>query len=57
MTLMSRKLTPHKHNTDPLLTEYGVAQFEYQAQAAEDSLKRGDRKQALTRGPLIKIDF
>ena len=38
--LMSRQLTPYKHNTGPLLTKYGVAQFEYQAQAADDFLKR-----------------
>ncbi|KAF2420959.1 hypothetical protein EJ08DRAFT_673099 [Tothia fuscella] len=40
--LMSRKLTPYKHNTGPLLTKYGVAQFGYQAQAADDFSKRSD---------------
>jgi hypothetical protein len=40
--LMSKKLTPYKHNTGPLLTKYGVAQFEYQAQAANDFLQRSN---------------
>ncbi|KAF1995392.1 hypothetical protein P154DRAFT_474327 [Amniculicola lignicola CBS 123094] len=42
--LLSKKLTPYKHNTGPLLTRYGVAQFEYQAQAAEDFLQRSNEK-------------
>jgi hypothetical protein len=49
--LMSRKLTPYKHNTGPLLTKYGVAQFEYQAQAADDFLKRTNGEQALAGKP------
>jgi hypothetical protein len=39
---LSPKLTPYKHNTGPLLTKVGVAQFEYQAQAAKDFEKRGE---------------
>jgi len=42
--LLSSKLTPYKHNTGPLLTKYGVAQFEYQAQAAKDFLSRSNGK-------------
>lgn len=37
---LSPKLTPYTHNTGPLLTKVGVAQFEYQAQTAEDFTKR-----------------
>jgi hypothetical protein len=37
---LSPKLTPYKHNTGPLLTKVGVAQFEYQAQAAKDFKNR-----------------
>jgi hypothetical protein len=39
---LSPQLTPYTHNTGPLLTKVGVAQFEYQAQTAEDFTKRGD---------------
>ncbi|MCJ1393521.1 hypothetical protein MMC18_006396 [Xylographa bjoerkii] len=37
---LSPKLTPYKHNTGPLLTKVGVAQFEYQAQAEQDFASR-----------------
>jgi hypothetical protein len=44
---LSPQLTPYKHNTGPLLTKVGVAQFEYQAQAAQDFTKRTDGKEEL----------
>lgn len=37
---LSHKLTPYKHNTGPLLTKVGVAQFEFQAQAQKDFQNR-----------------
>lgn len=37
---LSHKLAPYKHNTGPLLQKVGVAQFEYQAQTADDFLNR-----------------
>jgi hypothetical protein len=39
---LSPQLIPYTHNTGPLLTKVGVAQFEYQAQTAEDFTKRYD---------------
>jgi hypothetical protein len=39
---LSPKLTPYKYYTGPLLTNVGVAQFEYQAQAAKDFRNRTD---------------
>ncbi|KAF8544374.1 hypothetical protein BDD12DRAFT_816062 [Trichophaea hybrida] len=42
---LSPKLTPYKHNTGPLLTKVGVAQFEYQAQAAKDFKNRTNEKE------------
>ncbi|KAI1633262.1 hypothetical protein F4809DRAFT_655278 [Biscogniauxia mediterranea] len=41
---LSHKISPYKHYTGPLLQKVGVAQFEYQAQAAEDFKNRGDEK-------------
>jgi hypothetical protein len=41
---LSHKLSPYKHNTGPLLQKVGVAQFEYQAQAAEDFQNRSNGK-------------
>lgn len=39
---LSPKLAPYKHNTGPLLKKVGVAQFEYQAQAAMDFKTRSN---------------
>ncbi len=39
---LSPRLTPYKHNTGPLLSKVGVAQFEYQAQAAIDFKNRAN---------------
>ncbi|MCJ1250452.1 hypothetical protein MMC30_007680 [Trapelia coarctata] len=41
---LSPRLTPYKHNTGPRLMKVGVAQFEYQAQAAKDFENRKDEK-------------
>ena len=45
-TELSHQLTPYKHNTGPLLSKVGVAQFEYQAQAEQDFGNRSDGKPA-----------
>ena len=45
-TELSPQLAPYKHNTGPLLSKVGVAQFEYQAQAAQDFGNRKDGKLA-----------
>jgi hypothetical protein len=39
---LSPQLTPYTHNTGPLLTKVGVAQFEFQAQTVVDFTKRSD---------------
>ena len=46
-TELSPQLTPYKHNTGPLMTKFGVAQFEYQAQTKQDLTNRSDGEHAV----------
>ena len=52
--ILSPQLAPYKHNTGPPLAKVGVAQFEYQAQSADDFQSRAE---SARRSPFRLLPF
>ena len=54
---LSPLLTPYQHNTGPLHTNVGVAQFEFQAQVEKDLLTRHNRETTFLIPNVFETDF